>query len=82
MSAEKINVEQLKTKTMTLVKYSDLDFRPTTYNNLVDSFLNGFGNAEKVSKFRPGADVVETEKAYEILVAVPGMKKEENHKSN
>lgn len=74
---QKINVEQIKTKTMTLVKYSDLDFGPTTYNNLVDSFLNGFGNTDKVSKFRPGADVVETEKSYEIHVAVPGMKKDE-----
>ncbi len=62
---------------MTLVKYSDLDMRPTTYNNMVDSFLNGFGNFEKANKFRPGADVVETEKTYEIHVAVPGMKRED-----
>ena len=44
---------------------------------MVDSFLNGFGNFEKVNKFRPGADVIETEKAYEIQLAVPGMKRED-----
>ena len=63
---------------MTLVKYSDLDFRPTTFSSVLDNFFNeSLGNASKVSRFRPVADVIESEKGYEIQVALPGLEKKD-----
>ena len=62
---------------MTLVKYSDLDFRPTTFSSMLDNFFNEAANTNRVSRFRPGADVVETEKSFEIHIAVPGMEKKD-----
>lgn len=63
---------------MTLVKYSDSDFRPTTFSSLLDNFFNeSNGNASRVKSFRPGVDVVETEKNYEIHVALPGIAKKD-----
>jgi HSP20 family protein len=63
---------------MTLVKYSDSDFRPTTFSSILDNFFNeSVGNASRVSRFRPGADVIETDKHYEIQLALPGMEKKD-----
>ena len=63
---------------MTLVKYSDLDRRPATFSSVLDSFFNEtVGNASRVSRFRPGADVVETDGSYEIHVALPGLEKKD-----
>jgi len=66
---------------MSIVKYNSLvnDFVPTSFSNLVDRFFN-----ESLSRsggaaysFVPRVDVFELDTAYEIHVAVPGMKKEE-----
>src|SRR4051812_29174911 len=66
---------------MSIVRYNSTlnDFVPTTFSNLIDRFFN-----ESVSRqggsaysFVPRVDVVETEQAYEIHVAVPGMNKED-----
>ena len=63
---------------MTLVKYSDSDFRPVTFSSILDNFFNEtVRNPSKVSRFRPGADVIETEKMYEIQLALPGMEKKD-----
>ena len=67
-----------KIKIMTLVKYSDLDFRPTSFSSILDNFFNETnGNTSGVSRFRPGADVIETEKGFEIEVALPGIEKKD-----
>lgn len=65
---------------MSLVRYNTLnDFAPTTFSNLIDRFFN-----ESLSRsggaayaFVPRVDIIETEKAFEIHVAVPGMNKED-----
>jgi HSP20 family protein len=61
---------------MALVKYSDLDFRPVTFNSILDNFFNETNSKTgRINKFRPSADVVETDKGYEIEVSLPGIEK-------
>jgi HSP20 family protein len=66
---------------MSIVRYStDLDgFVPTRFSQLVDRFFN-----ESVSRsggsaysFIPKADIIESEKGFEIDVMMPGMNKED-----
>jgi HSP20 family protein len=66
---------------MSLIRYNSTlnDYVPTSFSNLIDRFFN-----ESLSRtggaaysFVPRTDVVETEKAYEIHVAVPGMNKDD-----
>lgn len=66
---------------MSLIRYNSPanDFIPTSFSNLIDRFFNESlsRNGGAVYSFVPKVDVVENEKAYEIHVAVPGMKKED-----
>ncbi len=62
---------------MTLIKYSDFDTMPATFSTLLDKVFNESVNASRIRKFRPDVDIVETDKAYEIHLAVPGMKKDD-----
>jgi HSP20 family protein len=65
---------------MSLVRYNTLnDFVPTSFSNLVDRFFN-----ESLSRsggsaysFVPKVDILETEKAFEIHMAAPGMNKDD-----
>jgi HSP20 family protein len=65
---------------MSIVRYSTAnDFLPISFSNLIDRFFN-----ESVSRsggsaysFVPKVDVVETEKAFEIHLAIPGVEKED-----
>lgn len=65
---------------MSIIRYNTLnDFVPTTFSNMIDRFFN-----ESLSRsggsaysFVPKVDVVETEKAFELHLAVPGMNKDE-----
>ena len=66
---------------MSLIRYNTSlnDYVPTSFNNLIDRFFN-----ETLSRsggaaysFVPRVDVIETEKAFELNIAVPGMKKED-----
>ena len=66
---------------MSIVRYNSTlnDFVPTTFSNLIDKFFN-----ESLSRqggaaysFVPKVDIVETEKAFEIHAALPGMNKED-----
>ena len=66
---------------MSIVRYNSAlnDFVPTTFSNLIDRFFN-----ETVSRsggssysFVPRVDIVETEKAFELHLAVPGLNKED-----
>lgn len=66
---------------MSIVRYNPIwdDFAPTSFRSLVDRFFNDSltraGGSTPV--FVPRVDVVETDKAYEVQVAVPGMNKED-----
>ena len=63
---------------MNIVKYHTAGIVPTTWTSLVDRFFdNSLNRGVFESTFSPRADVVETEKHFEILLAVPGMKKED-----
>jgi HSP20 family protein len=66
---------------MSLVRYNTTlnDFVPTTFSNLIDRFFNESLNRTGGSaySFVPKVDIMENEKAFEILVAVPGMNKED-----
>lgn len=64
---------------MTLIKYN-----PNYRSNVSDSFLNLFDKFfydtledSSVSRFLPGANVLEHEKNYEVQMSVPGMKKDD-----
>jgi HSP20 family protein len=66
---------------MSLIRYNTTlnDFVPTSFSNLVDRFFN-----ESLSRsggasysFTPRTDIVETDKAYELHVSVPGMNKDD-----
>lgn len=65
---------------MSIVRYSTAnDYTPTSFSNLIDRFFNdsltrGGGSAYS---FVPKVDIVETDKAYEVQVAVPGLSKED-----
>jgi HSP20 family protein len=65
---------------MSLIRYNTLnDFVPTSFSNLVDRFFNESMSRSGGSSysFVPRVDIIETDKAFEINLAVPGMKKEE-----
>lgn len=65
-------------KTMKLVRYNQLDpAYPSTFSGMIDKLFNeSFGNSE-MRKFSPAVDIAEDEQAFEIQVAVPGMKKQD-----
>ncbi len=54
-------------------------FAPATFNSLIDRFFNESLTRRGGSQysFVPRADIVENEKGFEILIAVPGMGKED-----
>lgn len=64
---------------MSLVKYRNgaSGYYPTSPNDLFERFFNDslFDNTRDV-KFSPKADILESDKAYEIHLAVPGFTKE------
>ena len=65
---------------MSVVRYNTLNgFVPTTFSTLVDRFFNESLSRTGGSAFSfvPKVDVIENDKAFEIQVAVPGMKKED-----
>ncbi len=67
---------------MSIVRYSIpvwIDFVPTSFSALIDRFFNDSlaRSGGSTQSFVPRVDVVETDKAYELNVAVPGMNKED-----
>ena len=65
---------------MSIVRYSTTnDFIPTSFGNLIDRFFN-----ESLSRsggaaysFVPKVDIIESQNAFEIHLAVPGLEKED-----
>lgn len=62
---------------MSIIRYNPSDFMPTSFSSLVDRFFNENLARTGGATFAPKVDVVETEKAYEVHVAVPGVNKED-----
>jgi len=64
---------------MKLVRYNNLDdYAPVRWGSLFDNFFDNFEEGgSKITKFVPSTDVVENDHAYEIHMAIPGMKKED-----
>jgi HSP20 family protein len=66
---------------MSMVRYNTVmdDFVPTSFNRLIERFLNESNGRSGGSaySFVPKVDIIEIEKAFEILLAVPGMNKED-----
>lgn len=66
---------------MNLIRYNSAlnDFVPTSFSNLIDRFFNESlaRTGGSAYSFVPRVDVIETEKAFEIHMAVPGMNKED-----
>jgi len=65
---------------MSLIKYNPRALRTFTTNNLFDDLFNDrfFNNDVTVGKsFTPQVDISETEKAFELSFAIPGIKKNE-----
>ena len=66
---------------MSIIKYNSAlnDFVPTTFSNIIDRCFNESvaRSGGSVYAFTPRVDIIENEKNFEILVAVPGMNKED-----
>ncbi len=61
---------------MSMIKYNSLqDTMPTSIGMMLDRIFNDTITT-KTAKFSPSVDIAENSEAYEIHVAVPGMKKE------
>ena len=61
---------------MTLIKYNPNKYRPTSFGRLLDTFFDDRfqGGAQQVD-FTPTVDISETDKAFDIHLAIPGVKK-------
>jgi HSP20 family protein len=66
---------------MSITRYNVVlnDFVPTSFSQLADRFFNESVERSGGSAytFQPKADIIEGEKSFDILLAVPGMKKED-----
>jgi len=63
---------------MALTRYNSMqDSMPSTFSAMLDRFFNDTVNSRTFSGFTPHVDACETERGYEIEVALPGVKKED-----
>lgn len=62
---------------MSIIRYNPNDYVPATFSSLIDRFFNESLARTGGSVFTPKVDVIETETAYEVQVAVPGLNKED-----
>lgn len=62
---------------MSIIRYNPSDFTPASFSSLVDKFFNDSLTRSGQNSFVPKVDVIEGEKAFELHVEVPGMKKED-----
>lgn len=62
---------------MSLIRYNTNEYVPATFSSLVDRFFNDTLTRSGGSSFQPRVDIVESEKAFELHVAAPGMNKED-----
>jgi len=62
---------------MTLLKYYNLAFGYSPLSKIFDQLAAEEVPSKSASRFKPEMDIVETEKAFVINLAVPGIKKED-----
>ncbi len=63
---------------MALSRYNGMqESMPNTFSSMLDRFFNESVNSKNFSGFTPHVDACETEKNYEIEIALPGVKKED-----
>jgi HSP20 family protein len=62
---------------MSIIRYNPNDFTPTSFSSIMDKFFNDTVQRSGHSTFVPKVDVIESEKAFELHVEVPGMNKED-----
>ncbi|HTF18462.1 MAG TPA: Hsp20/alpha crystallin family protein [Chryseolinea sp.] len=65
---------------MSLVRYSNAnDFVPTSFSNLIDRFFSDSlaRSGGSSYSFVPKVDILESEKGYEVNLAVPGLSKDD-----
>jgi HSP20 family protein len=65
---------------MTLVRYNPAlrNFSSRSFNSILDRFFQDtFESQENGSGFVPAVDISETDKSFELELAVPGLKKED-----
>ncbi|MBL7862261.1 MAG: Hsp20/alpha crystallin family protein [Cyclobacteriaceae bacterium] len=62
---------------MSIIRYNANDFVPTTFSALVDRFFNDSITRSGGSSFVPKVDIIETNNAFEIHLAAPGLSKED-----
>ena len=62
---------------MNLIRYNANDFVPTSFSNMIDRFFNESLARTGGSTFVPKVDFLESEKAFELHVAAPGLNKED-----
>ena len=62
---------------MSIIRYNSNDYLPTTFSSLVDRFFNDALSRNGGSTFVPKVDIVETDNAYELHFAAPGLNKED-----
>ncbi|MEP2671294.1 MAG: Hsp20/alpha crystallin family protein [Cyclobacteriaceae bacterium] len=62
---------------MSIIRYNPSDYTPASFSSLVDKFFNDSLTRSGQNSFVPKVDVIENEKAFELHVEVPGMKKED-----
>ena len=63
---------------MALIKYNPNKYRPTSFSSLLDNFFDDrFQGGSRQVDYTPTVDISETDKAFEIQLAIPGVKKSE-----
>ena len=63
---------------MALSRYNGMqETMPNTFSAMLDRFFNESVNSKNFSGFTPHGDACETEKGFEIELALPGVKKDE-----
>ena len=64
---------------MTLVRFNNKRNYPEVWNNVFNRFFEDFLSSQSIQEeeFRPLSNVIETEKGYEVEVALPGFSKQD-----
>ncbi|WP_242923538.1 Hsp20/alpha crystallin family protein [Pontibacter liquoris] len=63
---------------MALSKYNGMqDTMPNTFSAMLDRFFNESVNSRNFSDFTPHVDACETDKSFEIELALPGVKRDD-----
>jgi HSP20 family protein len=62
---------------MSIIRYNPNDYLPTPFSTLVDRFFNDSVARTGGSRFVPKVDIVESNEAYEVHLAAPGLSKDD-----